>query len=546
MNNFIKTYITLFKNNIKTHEVYKIFLLESLGSILNVAALFMLAFIIQSITSTTLTEHKFFQSVPIELSKTSIVGIAIIANISLMALSGFICFQSAKLCRKTTRQAYLASLRINIDNFSNSQPDTLHLTETELTHFQGLFTTDAHQSFMALEAMLRIVRPISLLVILLIPILIIEPKTFYLFAIIILSIFPFLKKANINTAKSAQSVFGEQRKQVYRSIVEEIKSQDEIDKTSELPNQSNYLSFDITQMNKMLDSFDDWKLSTDKVNYILTIVKSIGLQLAIVIFISILYFYENKPLYIIAALAMGILKIQEAFLGLFARLTVLSRLYPIVKRYVNTTKKLARSNQQNSQHAKTDYRNNLLLKSNKSILVLSPKLKKSEIPFLNEQLQGYNVEYDIQSIAETQSGFITQENKNIDHLTLFNKYIESENHQDPLFTQLLEKCGYQITPNTLNLSKHSQTTTKLNDIQTLFLVILSHTFDEEVQHIVCTPGKIVAVQRIIKEHFTHFTKPIIVFSRSMNKKNQDLFDIVLDPPSTSATQSNLDDLIDII
>jgi len=532
---FLSTYFTLIKQNLSVKQFATVFFFELIGSCFSIVAIFLLGFVIQVMTLGDIATHKVFISLSFNIPVWVIVLSVIILNIALLCASAASYFYSAKLCRKFTRFAYTNSLDRNINGFANSTIDELDINDKELDSFRSFFTTDAHLSFMSMEAMLRAIRPISLLVVFLVPLVILEAKVLYFVIVLVFISSPFLLKINRDTASSAQSVFGVERKKVYAEIISAVK---ELDKSLTSSFVGNEKVYDEMKMERMLDSFDYWKLSSDKVTYVMTIVKSLGLQLAIIVLIGSLYYYEDIPLSTVAILGMGLLKIQEAFLGVFSRLTVLSRLYPIVKRYRNFEQKFGLALLKQNKK-KEDYSNNSLLTSGKSILIsMPPNFRKSEVSMLNEQLSLYNPNYDIRSLAlgEYVEIFSDKPIDGADLGKLLKEYIARGYSDNEIFIALKEQVGFDVASAEVMAdigTLVSNVWESLNLQSRLFIYLLVFQMDETIQYLKCPINQIEVVKLVAGEAFADNFKPIVVFSNNVEESKKGYFDIVLGSAETN-------------
>lgn len=529
MKNFFNIYFNLIKKNLSFKKLATVFCFELFGSLLSIFAIFLLGFVVQILTLDDFSTHKVFDYLPTNTSVWLIVFSAIFFNIILLCISAASYFYSVTLCRKYTRQSYLSSLDHNIQRFALSDVDDLALDVKEREGLNSFFTTDVHLTFISLEAILRAIRPISLIVVFLVPMTFLEPNILYFLLVVLLFTFPFLLKINRNTASSAKSVFGIERKQVYAEIVSVIKDID----MNLIPNSHvNEKKYDQIKMDRMLDNFDYWKLSSDKVAYAMTIVKSIGLQVAIVVLVGALYVYEQTSVSTLAILGMGLLKVQEAFLSLFSRLTVLSRLYPIVSRYRNLEKKFNVAALEPTVE-KGRYRKNALLTSSKMILISSlVNFRKSEISTLNEQLFKYDSNFDIRSLALGEYGEVFEAKlvKEIDLEKLIHEYISKEDVDNVIFDRFQKQAGFAITDAGSIVGIDHDVTKVLQAIDfksKLFIYLLAFQKNEKIQYVRCTINQIEYVKSVLNTAFDSYLKPIVVFCNHVEESKKSEFDIFL-------------------
>lgn len=544
MTHFFDIYFGLVRQNLTVKKIATIFFFELIGSFFSIVAIFLLGFVIQVMTLGDATTHKVFATFDFNVPIWVIALVAIALNIILLCSSAASYFHSVKLCRKYARAAYTNSLDRNIRNFENSSVSELSLKSEELDSFRSFFTGDSHLTFVSMEAMLRAIRPISLIVVFLVPLVVLELKVLYFLIALVFIVAPFLLKINRDTASSAKKVFGAERKKVYAEIMSSIRGMDK----DLIPNlNQSAKAYDEMKMGRMLDGFDYWKLSSDKVAYVMTIVKSVGLQLVIIILVGSLYYYEGIPVSTMAILGMGLLKIQEAFLGFFSRLTVLSRLYPIVKRYRNLEQKFGLSALELDRD-KEDYSNNPLLISGKLICISrQPDFKKSEISMLNEQLSSYDSAYDIRALALGECVEVVSDKPPVDERgleELLNRYIEEEGDSD-VFLSLKEQVGAGITVEGERCSIGGDifdVWERINLKSRLFVYFLVFQMDDNIQYFRCSIRQIELVKLIADEAFKSNFKPVVVFENDIAEDEKKHFDIVLCSMDFDASEVGVNDV----
>ncbi|NND81359.1 MAG: hypothetical protein HKN50_02905 [Gammaproteobacteria bacterium] len=529
MLNYASTYRSLALKHSSIRRVLTVLALEVAAGVLGITAIVLLGILMQSIPNQDFSampiSHYFQGDISWWTAATMIIG----TNIVMLTAAAVLEFKAAKLIRNQCRHAYLDSLDTLYQNFVGARPRLLTLGESELRMFHASFATDAHVTFMALEALLKMLRPMAILIVFSIPLIALEPRVILVMLTLLILTLPFLIQVNRATASSGKGVFGPERKKVYSDIVRAV---DLSDTLPALEGRANIrppeTAYDLDEMNHMLDNFDYWKLSSDRIKYVLALVKSLGLQIAVLLFVILLYQYESLSLGVLAILALGLLRITDAFLGLATRFTALSRLYPIVKRYQTMHSKFAaaRSIQNDDESPVENDESGVML-----LVKSAPGFRKSELHLLSQQLKLKDCHLNLFALAESKHASVGElTHQAIALADTLDYYLRTYKSDNPLFKSLLEQLNFSVENNRIieNPAYDGKSYWKqLAPDSRMFLNLMCMDYDSRIGYIRCSMKQFYTVSKIIDAAFDRLSKPLVVYSREAEPQDEELFDYVI-------------------
>ena len=529
MNNFLKRYRQLAIDNISQRNWVYVLLLELISSSLNVAALLILGFCVQLITNEESRFLELLEYLPVSFGENPRMELVLIIlvplNILLLVLSALVSFISTKTCRKFARQRYTRNLSELLEHHSNLEKKSLTLNTEDHGRFESTFTTGVHISSIAIEALLKLGRPVSQILVFGIPLLLLDWRFFLAIFFLSLFIIPFVYRLNKNTVASSKAVFGNIRREVYSDILSLVRSND-LFHTDQVSTAA-YSSAETAEpknLTSMLDSFDYWKLSSERINFTLAIIKSVGIQVGVLCLVIILYIVSEITLPVLVVIALAALRLQDAIMNLLTRITVLSRLFPIVNQYIRVRNALL-----NAKESVNSGQGATFLGTNKKILIVGvTAFKRSSQTFLMSSLESLGSQYSIEELLFSKPGQIARIVQGQGPT-----WKEIKNYQSRYFVEnalirnILEKLNRTTEGAATEDAMETELSwSKFDQRETFLLALIKALHSEQVDHIQCNPVPSKEVAEIMSECFNRYPKPLVVFSRQLPDEI-DHFDIVL-------------------
>lgn len=529
---FLKDYLNLFFNNTSYRNIYWLTSYESFAAILNFLGVMVVGLVTQLIltkfeSANVLSEgilHSVLQFLT-TIDFQILIFTLVLISVGLASCAAYIEFRSAKYVRNLSRQRYELTLRKHLINFAGVEhPPSLELQD--LPYFKSSFTIDLHLTYMAYEALLRSFRPVAVAVIFAVPLIIIDYRVVFLLLLIVLICIPFLIIIYKKTASSAKSVFGAKRRAVYAEINSLVTKHDSFGGEPTAIS-SNSKAIDWAKFEEMLDSFDFWKLSADRTSCILQIIQSTAIQLGIFSVAWISFVVEARDVPTLVILALGLQKVISSIFNLFTRLTVLSRMFPVVHRFsrlfrlvgsVNERPKLTNSDEKSHSGG-----------AGKIFLIYGTRgFKRSEYRPIANKLSdfapGFKFEYlDVASGARLGSLTHTQQS--------FSELFSKLSHDQPLSPQVLElirRCEIVMDGDEQE-DNHASTVWRRADPKARILLnYLLINYSDKYGYIHCEPNQI----RGLRESWMYYeikpNKPVFIFSQSENNEVEEYVDCIVD------------------
>lgn len=503
---FLRNYVFLLKKNLAKISCVCIFALETMATSLSLVAILVLGLIVKSFTdgSTALNSLAMPSYLAERLSSQNGLLVLVLIYAAALGLAAILQFCSYKVIRKASRSAYLKNLNSHLRNFERVGASNLRLSENGASGFKSSFTLDCHITFMAFDGILRAIRPLVYIVIYALFLVIIDTVlavSIFFIGALALSIYSLLGR---NTMRSAKSVFGEDRKGVYRSIAESVRNLDLMQGAKIGVEKSFYQE---SKMTSMLDSFDSWKLSSDKINLYLSLMKVLLLVLCVVVFVAFNFSLEELDVSLLSVIALAILKLLSMISNFFTRLSGMVKLFPVVDRFLTVRKEVAKSASETTRE-----------ESKPSVPLLkwvwiagASSLSKSNVYALEQQL---NLERGLSPLIGKNYGKIGKLNLKDLEFEKILRYRLSLNtpFSDSSLSVVLTKL--KVSPEDIAemSSVSSYRFWRATDEEARVLVnLIAFNLMDDVPYIICPESKIHIVDKLLSQRELTLNKPMLTF-----------------------------------
>jgi len=544
---FVRNYLDLTYLSINSKRLSIILFIETVAAVFTLLAVCLFGLLIQLLLSgATLSSSslgKLTHYLPSldwfnNLDQFELILVIALTSIITGTAALVIEFLSLKFVRKTARHAYSDSLNQHLTAFRKA-PSSLTLSPKGFKNFRSSFTIDAHITFTALEAILKCFRPIAYIAVFSLAVLVLQAKALLIIIVFILISAPFIASLYRKTLSSAKGILGEQRKTIYAEIMSHI---DKIDSYEQANGhrKMNDQPFIPQHFSLMLDSFDSWKLSSDKANYTLQTLKILAVHLVIISIAWAAHLDHTLELSGFVLLALIIFKLLISLINLMTRLTVLSRLFPIVNRYLTVVDEVSNARDDEPlDHTKTT--KPVLPDSIWLGIATPPVLRKSEMGLLSKCMDKFYPGYNLARLARQKSGTIGDfTHKDVDLQNVLNTFIkESKGITSDSFKQFLNNLNPENGSTITNIDTpiDSETTWKrASPEMRVMLNLLILIYDSSVDYIICRPATVDKLKCVLDTNSFTTIKPIVTFDRNIEIAKKQPFDAILKLPKKRQTQ----------
>ena len=269
-------------------------------------------------------------SVVSDLTALLLIGVASAAALLLGAL---VSMKAAVLARKTAREFQVRLMGELLRDFARAPAGSLVLNANQRNLLAPNFTFGPQICGVAAETILRLARPLSLIVIFTVAIAFL--KWWLLLVVIAITglTVPFMYGLHRRTAHHSGQVYGEARREVLKDIGALVR------KVDRLPRSGRDLEAEVARaleenqnLSSVLESYDFWKLSSDRGQFLTSASKAVATQFLVLALAGVVLVSASVSWPSVIGLLLAGMRLQDAVYAVLVRTLALSRFLPVVKR----------------------------------------------------------------------------------------------------------------------------------------------------------------------------------------------------------------------